>query len=230
MSKKIMLLALTAVSAAMFALPAMASAGTWTIDAAENFTVASEANTHTLLTQQGSNIQVTCTGVTGNGAYNASRTDGTISLSFTGCKESVFSTNCNSPGAGAGVITVPNLKFDNRLIDPTTPGILMTPASGTVFSTFTCFGGSVHVEVTGNGVIGDITTPKCGESSKEATIDFETNGTPGVQKYMQVTTEGTKFDLDAKETVFGSTTTRTAAMFSRALIKFTNARQIICEA
>jgi hypothetical protein len=82
-----------------------------------------------------------------------------------------------------------------------------------------------------------MTTPKCGESSKTATVDWqlkEENGAkvPGVQRYMQeetgAGTNKTVYDLTAHETIFGGTTTRTAAMEAQAVITFGNTRQVIC--
>jgi hypothetical protein len=237
MSKKLMLLALAVAGLASFVLPAFASAAAWEIDVAEKFTVANEAGTTTVLTQKGSTTKVACGSVTGEGVYAANRTEGTLSLIFTGCKENVFNSSCTTFGAAAGEIRLTGLRFDNVMVENTsqaaggTPGINITPPEkATVYTKFTCLGG-INFEVTGNGLIGDITTPECGGSSKTATIDWQSKEA-GVQRYMQeetgAGTNKTVYDLTSHETIFGGTTSRTAAMDASAIITFANTRKINC--
>jgi hypothetical protein len=236
MSKKLMLLALAIASLASFALPAFASAAAWEIDTAEKFTAANETGTSTVLTQKGSSTKVTCSAVTGSGEYT-SKTGGNLGLIFTGCVENIFGSKCSTSGASSGEIKLTGLRFDNVMIENTTqkeggtPGINITPPEKmTVYTKFTCHG-EIGFEVTGNGVIGDITTPKCGESSKTATIDWESKEA-GVQRYMQeetgAGTNKTVYDLTSHETIFGGTTSRTAAMDASIIITFPNARKMIC--
>jgi len=191
MKHKTILFALAAVSAAMFALPAGASAGGWHIDpAGVAFTV---AGGHTILTAP-PNENVTCTSVSGTGSYDAgSKTTGTIQLTFHGCKASFFA--CTSAGQSSGTIKTTALTFHNIYYGPnkTTPGVLITPNAGH-FATFTCAGFLTAV-VGGNGIIGEVTSPKCGATSKTSTLNFEATG--GTQKRMQITETGTKYDLSA---------------------------------
>jgi hypothetical protein len=56
----------------------------------------------------------------------------------------------------------------------------------------------VSVAVNGNGIIGEITEPACGATAKSGKLKFESVAT-GTQKWTQVTTEGTKFDLTSSE-------------------------------
>jgi hypothetical protein len=236
MSKKLILLALTVASLTSVALPAYASAAPWEIDVAEKFTAVNEAGTSTVLTQKNSTTKVTCSEVTGEGTY-MTNTAGTLGLIFKGCKENVFNSPCQTSGANTGEIKLTGLRFDNVMIENTTqkeggtPGINITPPEKmTVYTKFTCHG-EIGFEVTGNGVIGDITTPKCGESSKTATIDWESKEA-GVQRYMQeetgAGTNKTVYDLTSHETIFGGTTSRTAAMDASIIITFPNARKMIC--
>lgn len=211
MSKK-MLLALAAVSAAMFALPAMASAGTWNIHNAAGqgpevspltFTFASPAGSVSRLT---SGTNVSCTGFKGEGKYNTKTTGEITKLEFTGCKPEVaFGETCSSAGAPAGTIrTITPHVFHNIKLEPGQAepiGILITPKELTAgktegqFATFTCkaFGISLPVNVEGNGIIGQITSPKCGVTSNTATLVFE--GTGSTQKWRQITTSGVFYEL-----------------------------------
>jgi hypothetical protein len=216
MSKKMMLLALAAVSAAMFALPAVASAGTWDIEPANgsstiNFTVS--GGTAQLTTSGGNPVH--CTSISGKGHYS-SKTGGTINLTFHGCTTStIFGTvSCGS----SGTITTTTLAFDNVHLEAakTTPGILITSNAGH-FATFSC--SIVNVTVTGNGVIGQITAPKCGETKNTATVSF-TSKSAGVQTWSQVTTTGTVFGLKKGE--------ESASQDATATITFTENAKLNC--
>jgi hypothetical protein len=196
MKNKTMLLALVVVSG-LLALPSMASAAGWDIDpAGVSFT--SAGGTAKLVTVSGTTV--TCTSNSGTGKYDTnSQTTGKIELTFKGCTSSFF--NCTSAGQATGVITTtPELVFHNIMIESTgqlaggTPGILITPNAGH-FATFSCGGEFLKVVVTGNGIVGDISAPKCGGSSTTATLNFEQ--TSGVQKYQQEETAGTKYHLNS---------------------------------
>src|SRR3954462_14702685 len=112
MSKKIMLLALAAVSAAMFALPAAASA-TWSVDSSTaDPTVLKGTTTTTGKLTAAGEPTITCEGpdhitVTYNQA--ASATAGTIHIEFTNCHIVVlgFTIACKTSGAAvSNTITV----------------------------------------------------------------------------------------------------------------------------
>jgi hypothetical protein len=211
MKHKMMLLALAAVSAALFALPAMASAAEWDIDAetANPITFKTTSGEAKLTSNGfGAFAPVVCASSSGEGTYT-NQTTATSELTFTGCVQG--SNKCHTSGFPEGTITTTTLTSHNIMIDNTaqvaggTPGLLLTPNSGH-FATFTC-GGSTYVvngstaAGTGAGIIGDITTPKCGGAfSKTATVKFETTSS-GVQKYMQEETgvlNSTKYDLVTK--------------------------------
>jgi hypothetical protein len=185
MSKKMMLLALVAVSAAVMALPAVASAGTWHLEPAQNGSVSGGA---TALVSSGVTT-TTCTSVSGASAFDAgSTTTGTISLTFHGCKNKP-GFHCQTAGDPTGTITVTNVPFHLVLLEanPRKPGILITP-NGPDFATFECAG--IPVIVAGNGVLGELTSPACGASSNAVTVNF------GL--WTQITTTGTVYGLTTK--------------------------------
>jgi hypothetical protein len=233
MRNKTILLALAAVSAALFALPAVASAGEWEIDTASGkfptFTAASIGNT--TLTQDGSNSKVTCTKSVGTGKYTTKTTGVELTLTFTGCTLGT-GNDCTTAGQAAGTIKTTDLTFHNIMIEKTgavgvangRPGILITP-NGVHFASFVChfFGLEDPVTVNGTGLIGDISAPACGATSNTATLKFESAAT-GTQKYMQITTEGTKFDLSSNE----NGTVRTASQDGEGTVTFSEPVTMTC--
>jgi hypothetical protein len=233
MSKKLMLLVAGVLAALAFtALPSVASAGEWTCETETGAVCGTFSGTNetiTTLTQHEGGSTVTCDSNSVHGSYTSSTT-GTLSITFKHCTSS--GAQCQSAGHTDGTITTFPLTFHNILIDKagTTPGVLITPnASNGEFATFTC-GGIITAHVKGNGVIGDVTR-ECGETvdaSEDITLDFESNpNTEGVQKYMQVTEAGTKFDLLTSTTFFG-TTTRTSSQDGEGNIGFNEDTEITC--
>src|SRR4051794_381534 len=186
MNKKLMLLALAAVSAAMFALPAMASAGTWSVSSIEKFTTHSGTTTLTLRPNSvGESVsEVTCTTSTGSGKYTTSTAGEELTLTFTGCTvPSPFggTLNCNTSGLASGTIKTTDLKFDNIMIEATAiggggglPGILITSNAGH-FASFVC-GGFISIDVEGNGIVGEIERA-CGTSATTAGLNFASSST-----------------------------------------------------
>lgn len=223
MSKKIMLLALTTVSAALFALPAAASAGEWEMTPAGGaFTVHSVGNT--VLTTH-NNETITCTTVTGGDSYNmGSTTTGTIGLTFHGCTTTVlgFKVNCTGAGEPTGTTKTTTLTFTNIYLtdSKTTPGIKITGAGANEhFDTFKC--GGVEVVVTGS-LIGQLESP-CGTASKEHKLLFESTA-HGTQKWMQNTLTGPNTDLTA--TIGG--TPRTASLDGTWILTFAQIETVRC--
>ncbi len=211
MSKKIILLALSAISAAMFALPAVASAGEWSLDPASGsfpvaFNLASIGNT--TLTTDGSSLKVTCTSAAGNGSQTSATTSSNVTLTFSGCTENLFGSKCTSTGQASGSIKTTDLIGHNVILEkgpPEVRGILLTPNAGH-FASFSCGGGLVAVVVNGNGIIGEMTAPTtCGAVQKTATVKYESPAT-GTQKWTQVTTTGTKFALTSSQNGGAATT------------------------
>jgi hypothetical protein len=229
MKHKTMLLALGALCAAMLTVPSMASAaGEWNLSGAGfplTFTVASETTTK-LVPESGFTVE--CSGSTGSGQYN-NETTGEIELTFTGCHTPFATNNCTTTGKKAGEITTtPNLVFHNVVLEPTPSpvlGTLITPNAGH-FATFTCviLGVNNTVVVGGNGIIGQITSPACGTAKvKEGTIVYEQTG--GSQKWKQITTTGTSYDLTSS--VNGGTPV-TAGQEGKGIITLAEAAQFTC--
>ncbi len=228
MSKKMMLLALTVVSAAFFALPAIASAQEIHLEPGngETFKV---SGTGGELRAEGEPT-VTCEGTTGSGSFDAtSSTTGNASLEFTGCHVNVlFTIPCHSNGAPANNTIVSSGAFHlityrqvtrnekGEIIgeDPK-PAILLTAAETTI----ECSGIST-IKVTGS-VIGTITSPKCGKSSKEVSLSFTATGT--TQDHLEYT--GVKYDLQSRT---GENAEKTAALVGNATNTSTNAQTLNC--
>jgi hypothetical protein len=198
MSKKMMLLATALTALAFAALPAVASAGT-----PETHCSGSPSPTCEIeisggaaeLTRTANALKIQCSSMTGTGVM--STTGGSIALTFHGCKESLFKTTCSTSSTSApGTIVVTNLPYDNIYTtdNKTSPGVLVTPTASTShFASFTCINGS-HT-VSGNGVIGSLSAPKCGEAAASLTLGF-TQASQGHQTHKQITGTGTIYDLE----------------------------------
>jgi hypothetical protein len=194
MSKKMMVLALTIISAAMFALPAVVSATPLHISSTGNFTV--KGGPRTLSTSSGTTVQ--CGEVTGSGSFTTTTT-GTVSMTFgPTCGTTLFGVtdHCQSitpAPTETGIIRTTALSFHLIKANETTtkdPAILITPSS-TVPPTFyhieceTIFG-NINFAIEGNGFIGKIKSPSCGGKGKTATFDFNAPA-HGVQELTQST-------------------------------------------
>jgi hypothetical protein len=126
----------------------------------------------------------------------SNKTTKTIKVKLTGCVSTeFFGASCNSPGQASGIVETGVMVAHNVYLtdSKTTPGILLTPPTGGVFAEFTC--GFVTVKITGNGLIGHISSPKCGETSKTMTLGFGATGPS--QTFKQATATGTSFHLQA---------------------------------
>jgi hypothetical protein len=194
MSKKIMVLALGAVSVLMLALPAMSSAKTPlhlnSVPAGEKEITGTAGAS--LGTANGTTT--VCGGFSGKATFT-STTGGTMELTF-GPDCTAAGTNCTShvPAAPVGSITTTPLAFELVTLAGKLPGVLVTAPSG-VFAHFTCFGGLVNVTVEAHGgVLGTITEPGCGGTSNKATLKFESLG-HGVQKHRLLEGTATEYTL-----------------------------------
>jgi hypothetical protein len=209
MIKKLMMLALAAVSAAMFAFPALTSASSWHLEKSAGGATGPElviTGGATTLTIAGGFFTIQATGVSGAARFNSeSTTTGILTTESAGVKGglrfvgfTVFGVPCTSAGQPAGTVLTTPLAFHLDKIDTETPGILFTSNGGGAepkhFASLTC--GSTSIVLRGNGLFGDI-TDKCSEETEKSTALFQTTGASGQQKYKQVTTTGTNFDLEA---------------------------------
>jgi hypothetical protein len=188
MSKKMILLALAV--AALFALPSAASAEEIHFTNVTTFTGAGGAGSLSATNEP----KVSCTATSASGQFNTgSSTTGTVTLDFTGCTAEFLGIkgNCNTSGAASGTISAKGtfhlITFVNSKSEKK-PAILVTPETTTLI----CAGFS-RVDVTGNGIIGTITSPACGASSKTMEVKFEATGS--TQNHIEYT--GVKYDLQA---------------------------------
>jgi hypothetical protein len=194
MSKKTMLLALTV--AALFAIPSAASAQEIHFKNVTSFVGSGGAGSLTVANEP----KLSYTSLTMSGGFDSgSSTTGKVTLTFSGVSGEFLGIkgNCNTAGDATGTITTSGT-FHLITTNTGKPGILLTPATSTVL----CVGFS-RTEFTGNGIIGTITSPACGASSKELKLSFEAEGS--TQKHIEYT--GVKYDLSGdteKET--GETT------------------------
>jgi len=215
MSKKMMMLALAVVSAAFFALPALASAEELHLDpgnAGEEFSVAGEGGE---LRAEGEPT-ITCSGTGGSGSYTSSTT-GSMTLDFTGCHTTVFgfTAACKSEGSAVSNTIASKGTYHLITIEPEVPGILVT----TDPTVIVCAGIS-KVTVTGS-VIGTITSPKCGQSSQTLGVSFTATGTTQTH----VTYTGVKYDLQSRT---GSEAEKTAALVGTATNTTAKAQTLTC--
>jgi hypothetical protein len=196
MSKTTMLLATALTALAFAALPALASAGTPETHCPEGAAsctiqiVGGAAN----LTRTANSLKVECSTMTGTGTMGT--TGGSITLTFHGCTDSLIKGPCGTSSSGTGTILTTILPYDNIYTtdNKTSPGLLLTPSAGTShITTVKCLDG--HHTLTGNGFIGSINAPACGNSAGSLTVGF-TQSSPGHQTHKQVTGTGTVFDLE----------------------------------
>lgn len=140
---------------------------------------------------------VTCTSNQGS-AKLTSKTTGEIELTFKGCTTLVFTlpVECHSVGQASGVITIGTSTFHTVYVtdSSTTAGLLLTPPTGGHFTTITCSGLST-IELEGNGVIGDLASPKCGASSTTGSLKFTATGSVQTYKSPSATAVNGVFNL-----------------------------------
>jgi hypothetical protein len=220
MSKKMMVLALAVVSAALFALPAVASAQSWHLGTTTSLSVTGSGGKLTST----NGLVVSCSTTTGSGSFSTT-TEGSVSLLFHNCTSVSFP--CNTAGLPSGTITV-SVKFDGIMVSTNNPGVLLTPsgASSTetagkkVIAEFSCLG--IVTTVYGNGVIGTIHSPvpACGATASTWGLNFESS-LSGHQKD-QVWT-GTSYDL-----ISSGSTHPTASLDGTATLHFPSTRTLTC--
>jgi hypothetical protein len=198
MKRRTLLLAI-AVSGLLCALPAVASAGVWDIQPVEG--------TFPLkFTASGGQVKLTtstftlgCVSQTIEGEYETETTGRITKLVFHECT-GPFGSRCTP------TFTAP-MSFHNIRLEAAPNaqiGILITPKEITNlfttglghFFTYECTG--VGAVVGGNGFISEVIKPACGGTySKEGQLVLESSA-PAIQKWQQITTEGTKYDLWSK--------------------------------
>ena len=218
MSKKMMLLALAV--AALFALPAAASAQEAHVSGITTFT--GHAPTGTL--SASGEPTITCTTTTVTGSFDTGNTTtGKITLDFTGCTAEFLGIKgaCNTAGAASGTIASSGA-FHVIKLAANVPGILVTP----VTTTLICVGFS-RVEVSGN-IIGTITSPACGGKSKTLVTVFKSTGSTqehktytGVNYELKAQTENSSGVTSGSPVSAGLTSTATLSSASEGTLECT---------
>jgi hypothetical protein len=207
MSKTLMLLAAGALAAlALTALPSAASAGEFIATCSngqkECFGVGISTARPTLEDDGGARIE--CTGVAIiEATVIHSASTGTTQITFNGCKDEGTGFSCNNTGT-SGEITTNTMTFHLVYLEnsTTTPvGVLLTGVN----VTFSCAGGLVKKTVTGN-IIGEISNPQCGVNATSHSSNFESLALTGTQRWEQITTAGTLFDLTSGSETSDTTT------------------------
>jgi hypothetical protein len=207
MTKKMMLLALAAVSAAMFAMPAVASAN-WGVDPVNaKFSGTSEGVG--MLAAAGEPT-ITCEGPDHVTGAWTDGTKGSFELDATKCHIVVvgFTIECKTSGAPVGNTIKAAGTFKNVTTTTGKRGILVTPTKTTVVC-----GATTPIDVEGNviGVVTSINEKACPTTWKTSvgTLKFSAEG----NKQLDMTTDGEvkEYDLTA-ETTNGSGTKVTAAL------------------
>jgi hypothetical protein len=213
MSKKIMVLTLSMVCAAMFALPAAVSASLSHIsNGTETFTLSGKDHPAQLSSTSGTTIS--CTEVGGSGKFETTTT-GTVQLTFgPTCTTILFGVtdHCQSLAQGAphnfatstGIVRSTTLPFHLVTEDSGHQAILLTPNASGAFAHWECetIFGNIEFTITGNGLLGEITTPACGNRGKTMTIDF-ISPAHGLQALTKVT--GVTYNLKKGEEVAAQT-------------------------
>jgi hypothetical protein len=191
MAQKLMLLALAVVSAAALALPAGAPATEIHLTNVTKFS--GTFNGGTLAAKEEPTIE--CGELShAEGTVSAGGTTGTISLDYTGCRAIGFFF-CQTAGAPLNNTIRTSgsfhfIKIRNSTLD-TVPAVLITPEHTSI----TCAGFEKPNTITGN-VIGTITSPECGGSSKKMSISFNSNSGP-TQEHKTNTT-GISYNLTSQ--------------------------------
>jgi hypothetical protein len=167
---------------------------------------------------KGGSGPIECTSVVGSGQYET-ETTGRIQLAFKGCVI-LGGLSCSTLGQPSGTITTTEMTFHNVYVEPNkmTPAILVTPNEGH-FASYACGGAVV---LSGSGLIGDLASPPCGQAGKTATALFEASA-PGTQRFMQVETAGSAFDLQG---TLGSPST--ASLDADLTITYERSARVTC--
>jgi hypothetical protein len=166
MSKKTILAAL-AVGAALFALPGFASGQEIHLEGVTSFTGTGSASS--LAAEKEPTFTCESTDVTG--AVAAGGTTGTMSLDITGCHTTVFgfTVKCHTSGSPLDNTVRTNASFHFITFNGQ-PAVLTTSE----VVTLVCAGIS-NVIISGDS-IATITSPKCGQESKELALKFTASG------------------------------------------------------
>jgi hypothetical protein len=207
MNKKMMLLATALTALAFAALPAVASAGTPQTHcptvSGSHCTFSGTSSSFVELSRTANSLKIHCSQTTTTGTMTTS--GGSVQFLYHGCTDNLFGLPATTSGQSSGTITTTLLPYDNIYTgdNKTAPGVLITPGAGTSHFASYSFAPGATV-VSGNGVIGTLTSPGCGGTAASVALSF-TQSSNGHQTHKQITGTGTIFDLTA--TVGGAAST-----------------------
>jgi hypothetical protein len=222
MSKKMMLLALAAISAVMFVLPAAASAN-WGVTPG-NVEFHGTGPVGSLYAANEPTIK--CEGPnTSTGKYDGTGTTGTISLHFTKCSTTIiFRFPCSNTASPSSETITTAGTFHNVTITGGKRGVLVTPNTTVI----KCESVGNAIDVTG-AVIGEVTSPTaaCPVKTKTLGLKFAVTATnPRTQVHETTDGHATEYDLLARTTPEGAHVT--AALEATATNTFTQEVTIDC--
>src|ERR1700742_317159 len=185
LSRKTILVALV-VLAAFGALPQLAAADPeFELHEHMNFTGSGGA-----ANLEAKSLKVTCSTVTGSGKFEDSQA-GNIEFAYHGCK--TLGVNCTTAGQTAGTITVASSPFRVKSATEGKLALLITPKEEQ-FANFSC-SPMLKVVISGNGVVGIVTSPGYGEEKSTVTLKF--SGEKGTRSHKTVDGDKTEYTLKA---------------------------------
>lgn len=192
MIKKLIIFGAGALTTLAFGtFPAIASAGEFNgtcTGAACTGTIESSSVT-TLEGAGGSSVK--CSSATGNATMTNASATGTLGITFHFCVEETLGTECHSAGQPNGTIMLSTV-WHWTILDILAK--FVGPQFTSINVTFSCASGLVKKTVTGN-VMGELVNPACGTAKGTTEFKFAAGATTGTQKWTQITTTGTVFDL-----------------------------------
>jgi hypothetical protein len=190
---------------ALTLFPSMASAGEFVGHCSSGpgttCTATFAAGTSTLEDDSGSRLE--CTSTTGSVTGTSGTSTGTASLTAHGCKDEATGFTCTSVGEPVGTLHTGSGLVSHLVYIDATPSTLVGILATNLNITITCAGGLIKKTVTGS-VIAVIQNPECGKPRASFKGEFSAGVTTGSQRYTQVTTTGTVFNL-----IFGNETADT---------------------
>jgi hypothetical protein len=224
MSKKLVVIGLSVVSAAMVSLPAAASGQSWHLSQTASFFLTGSGGK---ITSPSTTFE--CTSVTGVGSFSTT-TGGNLSLAYHGCLAPLGLT-CTTPGQKVGTIVF-SYSFDAVMVTSTfstkDPGLLLTPAGSSeptfgekLATELNCFG--FGQKVFGKGLLVRIHSPAspCSANSSTWALNAESSA-QGVQKDQLYT--GTEYGLRTN----GNASHPTMAIDSTTTLHLSASRTLTC--
>lgn len=187
MNKKVRLFTVITTSVLVLAVPAMASAlvPSHVVPVPSPSAFPYSGGTVTLTTVNG-NFLLICEKMTASATWE-NGTTGTTNITLVSCRMPPGTTEirCND-------IKIENAQFHLVTLSGGSPGVLITPPPSGIFFKVTC-AAIVPFELKGNGLIGTIKSPKCGESRTTMNIDFQSGS--GRQQHQLVSGTETNYHL-----------------------------------